>query len=95
MIEIQRCPNGVSVTGHAGYAELGQDIVCSAVSALFQTLVKSLENLTEDNIQYDMQPGAAYLNFGILSERGEVLVESFFIGVEMIADEYPYSVQIV
>ena len=29
---------GVSVTGHAGYSESGNDIVCAAVSALVQGL---------------------------------------------------------
>ena len=30
---------GVSVTGHAGYSESGNDIVCAAVSALVQGLI--------------------------------------------------------
>lgn len=34
----------LSVVGHAGYAKLGQDIVCSAVSVLTHLLFNSLEN---------------------------------------------------
>jgi uncharacterized protein len=35
--------NGYLVEGHAGFAPHGQDIVCSAVSALTQTTLLSLE----------------------------------------------------
>lgn len=56
MIEIKFKPNEleVSVTGHAGAAEKGKDIVCSAVSILFYTLAKavsdSLDALKEEPV---------------------------------------------
>ena len=44
MIEITFKPKTmmVKVTGHAGQAEKGQDIVCSAVSILFYTLAQAV-----------------------------------------------------
>lgn len=48
MILIQMYDNGFIIEGHAGYAEPGKDIVCAAVSALSQTCVMSIENLTDD-----------------------------------------------
>jgi len=33
----------MSVTGHAGYAQPGEDIVCGAVSALWYTLLLEIE----------------------------------------------------
>ena len=44
MIEIKFKPKTmmVKVTGHAGQAEKGQDIVCSAVSILFYTLAQAV-----------------------------------------------------
>ena len=35
--------NGYKVSGHAGYAEEGMDIICSAVSALTQAPLLGLE----------------------------------------------------
>lgn len=32
MIQIILHDNGITVSGHTGYAELGKDIVCAAVS---------------------------------------------------------------
>ena len=44
---------GVSLVGHAGYAEYGQDIICAAASILSTNLVNSIEELTNDNISYN------------------------------------------
>ena len=41
---------GFQLKGHAEYAEPGEDILCSAVSALAINTVNSLEELTRDRI---------------------------------------------
>lgn len=95
MIEVNVRPDGITVDGHAGYAEYGNDIVCAGVTALTQTLVGSIEELTSDDIKYDISPGRANINYGNLSEESRILVDSFFIGVCMIADEFPNYVRVV
>lgn len=95
MIEISRTENSITILGHAEFAELGKDIVCAGISALVQTLIQSIEELTADAIQYDMQPGTVDIKFGDLSEEAQLLVNSFFIGVQMIANTYPQNVKIV
>lgn len=95
MIEIFRCPGGLTVTGHAGYAPPGRDIVCAGVSALLQTLIASLEELTQDKITYTLQPGLAQVRYEELSEAGALLVGSFFIGVRLMAEAYPQYVRVV
>lgn len=95
MIEVNVRPDGVTVDGHAGYAECGKDIVCAGVTALIQTLVGSLKELTSDDIKYDISPGRADIEFGYLSDMAQTLVDSFFIGVCMIADEFPDYVRVV
>ncbi|MBR4767728.1 MAG: ribosomal-processing cysteine protease Prp, partial [Lachnospiraceae bacterium] len=40
--------NGFQVSGHSGYGEAGNDILCSAVSALTINCVNSIETLTHD-----------------------------------------------
>lgn len=94
MITISRTSNGIKIRGHAEFAELGKDIVCAGISALVQTLIQSIEELTADSIQYDMQPGTVDIEFGDLSEEAQLLINSFFIGAEMIANDYPYNVQL-
>lgn len=93
MITVKRLENGIEITGHAHYDEPGKDIVCAAVSVLVQTLIVSIEELTQDNIEYVLSPGTADIKYGNLSTGAQTLVDSFFIGVRMIADEYPAYVR--
>lgn len=95
MIVVSVCKDEIKVSGHANYAEEGKDVVCAGVTALTQTLVKSIEDLTEDKIEYDISPGRADIKYGNLSEKAKTLVDSFFIGICMIADEFPDNVRIV
>lgn len=94
MIEISITDRTVKISGHADYAPPGQDIVCAAVSVLSQTLIESLERLTEDTITYNIKPGMVDINYRNLSERGKLLLDSFFVGVRMIAAEYPDNVKL-
>ena len=51
------------VTGHAGYAKYGKDIVCAAVSVLAQNTVNSIEHFTQDSFTADVdeENGGLYL----------------------------------
>ena len=97
MITITRLKDGIKISGHAGYAEPGKDIVCAGVSTLSQTLIASVEELTEDTIEYVIDEQAATLDikFWSLSDRTKCLIDSFFIGVEMIADNYSNYVKVI
>ena len=95
MIAVSVRKDEIQISGHANYAEEGKDVVCAGVTALTQTLVKSIEDLTEDKIEYDIAPGMADIKYGNLSEKAKTLVDSFFIGICMIADEFPDYVKIV
>lgn len=95
MIEVGVRKDGITVSGHAEYATPGKDIVCAGATALTQTLVKSIEDLTEDKIEYAISPGRVDINYRDLSEHGKLLVDSFFIGIVMIAGDFPDYVRIV
>ena len=94
MIAVSVRRDGITVSGHANYAEAGKDIVCAGVTALVQGLIRSVESLTSDLIQYDITPGRADIYYEDLSEAGTLLVDSFFIGICQIADEFPDHVRI-
>ena len=93
MREVCRREGGFIVTGHANYAEYGKDIVCSAVSALLQTFIASVEEFTEDQLTTELTAGYAAVFYKNLSESAEILLDSFFLGVSMIANEYPKYVK--
>ena len=95
LIEVSVLEDGITISGHAGYAEPGKDIICAGATALTETLVKSLEDLTEDEIEYDISPGRADIKYKNLSERGQLLVDSFFLGICLIAADFPDYIKII
>ena len=94
MIVVDVRKDGITVAGHAEYAEAGKDIVCAGVTALTQSLIRSLEGLTSDKIKYEISPGRADIHYRNLSEEGMLLVDSFFIGVCQITNEFSEYVRI-
>lgn len=96
MIAVHITQTGITVDGHAGYAKAGKDIVCSAVSVLTFNLINSMEALTDDIMEYQSdKQGHIDIVFKNLSERGILLVDSFFIGISEVSKAYPEYVQIV
>ena len=89
MVTIKQRYNGLSIDGHANFAEQGKDIVCAAVSVLAQTLIASIEELTDDDVRSVIEHGHIELNYRNPSETSRVLIDSFLIGCRMIESEYP------
>ena len=94
MIAVRVREDGVTVSGHANYAGVGKDIICAGVTSLTQTLIKSMNDLTEDKIEYEMSPGRADIKYRNLSKEGKLLVDSFFIGICLIVNEFQDYVRI-
>lgn len=95
MIEVKIRPDEITLFGHANYAVAGQDIVCAGATALVQTLIRSIEDLTRDEIEYEVSPGWVDIQYGNLSERARTLVDSFFVGICLMVDEFPEHVRIM
>lgn len=102
MTEVTRYKDRITIKGHSGYAPIGQDIVCAAVSILVQTLIQTIEELTADKITYNMQPGkeelqpgAVDIKFWCLSDQSKVLIDAFFIGIKGIEEIYPDNVKLI
>lgn len=95
MIAVEVRKDRIVVSGHAQYESSGKDIVCAGVTALVTTLIDSITGLTNDKIQYEIMPGWADIHFRDLSEDSKLLVDSFFLGVCNIANEFPDHVRIM
>ena len=52
MIKVIYNNGTVKVSGHAGYAEYGKDIVCASVSSVIATIVNCIMNIDKDSITY-------------------------------------------
>ncbi|WP_270588725.1 ribosomal-processing cysteine protease Prp [Faecalibacillus intestinalis] len=84
----------VKCVGHANYNICGEDIVCSAISTLLQTLCYSLEELTPNKINTSLEKGEGYIGIYHPTCKAITLVKGFMIGCREISNRYPDYVQL-
>lgn len=98
MIEVKVIRNRIDcyieVKGHANYAPVGQDIVCAAVSVLYQNMLESIEQLTHDVVHKTSYQDIQEVRIKGNSKTTNILVDSFLIGVKDIATSYPDHVKV-
>ncbi len=80
----------VLVTGHAGQAAYGHDIVCAAASALSETLVIGLTRVTHSAVDYDLTDGVMDLNLTAdPSEAARAVLDTVCMGFKDLAESEP------
>ena len=83
--------NSVSLEGHAGYADHGQDIVCAAVSVLVINTFNSIEQFTEDAYSSEAAEDGGYLFMSFpegISDKSKLLLDSMLLGLDEIQKQY-------
>ena len=83
-------PTGFMCVGHAGFAKMGKDIVCAAVSALTLNFVNSVEALTEDRFTLDTNEKKGYMRFTFEespSQASKILLRSLELGLKCIIED--------
>ena len=97
MILVERIKNehgeniGFRVSGHAGFARRGRDIVCAGVSALVLNTMNSIEKFTEDDFSCKQEEKSGLIEFIIVSEvssESALLMDSLFLGLKGIEQEH-------
>ena len=82
---------GFCMSGHAEYADPGEDIVCAAVSALVINTVNSVETFTDDVFSFEAEEKSGRMEFIItsdISDKSILLMNSLFLGLQGIQDNY-------
>lgn len=77
--------------GHAGYADSGSDIVCSAVTALVFNCVESIQLYTDAKVSCKVDDKAGSVDFTVNSEvddKVNLLLLSLLHGLERIQESY-------
>ena len=82
--------------GHADFAEFGDDIVCSAVSAVLQAARLGLEMYVRVQLDLEQRPGFIRITWPE-NRRNDVainaIVETARMSVEQIARQFPENVE--
>jgi uncharacterized protein YsxB (DUF464 family) len=97
-VRVRRAPDGsiaeFAVSGHSGYADRGEDIVCAAISALTQTALMGLEHVARHPYEGKIRDG--FLSCRIKAggtpdsfARAQAILETMVLGLKDIASGYP------
>ena len=98
MITVTASEYGIKAVGHAGYAPIGQDIVCAAFTILMNTLAEHIECNSDLLMEYkiDIRPGYAEINCVPKTEhRMEIkgIFNVIYTGISILLNEYPENVK--
>ena len=91
--------NKLSIKGHAGYADSGQDIVCAGASAVAQTCVIGLKKVAGVDPLVTLKNGffALALPEGISAksaDRALCILETAYLGLKDMALSYPSNIRV-
>ena len=85
---------GFVSSGHSGFAEEGEDIVCAGISVLIVNTLNSIETLTDAQMVCEEDPERAWIRFSTEEyERKDVqlLLQSLVLGMTGIEQSYGSS----
>lgn len=78
----------IVVSGHAGYASEGQDIVCASVSVLVINTINAIEKFTDAKFSLIQDEGMIDINFSYIDFKAKLLVDTLELGIKDISVEY-------
>ncbi|MFB0957853.1 MAG: ribosomal-processing cysteine protease Prp [Clostridiaceae bacterium] len=92
---------GFTYEGHAGYADHGQDIVCSAVTAQLMMTYNGLETVLGIPLDLDMASDGGYFSFSLKDPaeanvvKAQVLMETLKLGLLAIQTQYEENITLI
>ncbi|MBQ7035891.1 MAG: ribosomal-processing cysteine protease Prp [Clostridia bacterium] len=101
-VEFKREENKITaftVSGHTGYGEAGDDIVCASVSSVVWCTVNGLSEIAGLPAEYESREGFVSLKVPPLSDReretADVLLESMYAFMQSLSAQYSEFVKIM
>jgi uncharacterized protein YsxB (DUF464 family) len=92
MTSIEITDERIEIKGHSGYAAIGSDIVCAAISTLSQATYNYLE-VTNNEVTCDVSDGELVISLHKLNEPGKQIVRAFRDMVDDLSSQYPEYIE--
>lgn len=93
---------GLSMKGHAGFAEKGHDIVCVAVSVLMTTCINALETVAGTQPQVTVDEKVPLMAFSLSrnldgqeAHDAQIILRTALQGIKDISEEYPKHLKLI
>ena len=88
---------GFEVSGHAGYAEAGQDIVCAAVSSAVGLCECTITDVmgAEATIKVNERDASVYLRLSKENEKASDIISGLMLYLVSLRDEYSEYIEVL
>ena len=93
MIKVTCGINKINVTGHAGYSDYGNDIVCAAVSTAINTTANAILRINNQAIKYEDDGNEIIITNLAKDEITNSLLENLCAVLMSIANQYPKNIK--
>jgi len=87
---------GFTVSGHAGFADTGEDIVCAAVSSAVQLTANGITEVLGLQAQVSAEGDTVKLklNDSAKGGEGEAFINALKLHLSLLAEDYPKNVKL-
>ena len=86
---------GFSLSGHAGYAGCGEDIVCAAVSSAAMLTANTVTDFFGEDAAVSAKDNVLSLKLSHRSEASEKLIRSFYSHLDVLSRQYQGTIQLI
>ena len=86
--------SGFTCSGHSGYAEAGEDIVCAAVSSAAYMTANTLTDIVKCQAKADVSDGNMSFHVTTKLSEAQQILEGFKLHIEALAADYPKNIKV-
>ena len=95
MIKVNVEKDKITITGHANYAEYGNDIVCASVSATIMTSIEGISIIDNEVIDIKQEKDKLDIIINKHVDSTDKLIKNMLNCLNEIANQYPKNVKII
>ncbi len=86
---------GFEISGHAGFAESGKDIICASVSSAAYMAANTITDVIGANADARADDGAMSLMLKEPNERTETVLKGLELHLTELSKQYPENIKII
>lgn len=94
MINVSKKNNIIEITGHAGFADYGKDIVCASVSSIVITTVNGILEINRDALKYEQKKDKLVIEVLKDEKIIKVLINNMMNLLKELSNNYPKNIKI-
>ena len=91
----QKKLSGFSLSGHAGYADYGQDIVCASVSSAVQMTVNGVTEVLKLNANVNVEENLIEMKLSEQNaQKAQLFLQALLLHLNLLSEDYEGTIQV-